>query len=97
MAHLFYGSVGALLERVCGSAPPSAAELTERAGAAAAAELACARSEARGRVLAATLQQRTSQQAAMRQCGLEALDVATLQGNPAAARQALTIIERESH
>ena len=48
-------------------------------------------------MLAATLQQRTSQQAAMRQCGLEALDVATLQGNPAAARQALTIIERESH
>lgn len=84
-----------LLAHLFGARSPSAAELTVSAEADAAAELACARSEAYQRVQAAELQSRTQQQAAMRQMGLDALDAATWQGNPQAARLALELLERE--
>jgi len=96
MEHASCHPAGELLASIFGTLPPSPTELTARAEEAAAAELACAQSEAAARVQAAALQGRVEQQAAMRQLGLSGLDAATLQGNPAAVRQALTILERES-
>lgn len=88
-------SMKELLADIFGALPPSAAELTARAKATARAEVACATCEAIERVQAAGLRCSTSQQAAMRQFGLEELDAAILQVNPRAARQALEILENE--
>lgn len=84
-----------LLSSIFGNSLPSPAELTSLAEKASTAELACARSEAMERILSAEFQGRATEQAAMRQFGLDALAAATLQGNPAAARKALDLLERE--